>query len=52
MACERDSSSAAYTSDLRPLQECGPKLWIYGDTHVTRDFTVGRTRVHRDKKAA
>ena len=39
---ERDISSAAYTSDLRPLiNECAPELWVYGHTHETREFTVG-----------
>jgi Icc-related predicted phosphoesterase len=48
---ECDISSAAYTSDLSALiQECGPQLWIYGHTHESRDFTVGRTRIVSNAK--
>src|SRR5260370_316294 len=43
---ERDISSAAYTSDLHALiREGAPELWVYGNTHESRDFTVGATRL-------
>ncbi len=48
---ERDISSAAYTSDLRPLiSESPPELWIYGHTHETRDFMVDSTRFVSNQK--
>ncbi|MGG3812338.1 metallophosphoesterase [Methylorubrum rhodesianum] len=38
---------AAYASDLSALMENpgAPDLWIHGHVHVSRDYTIGRTRV-------
>jgi Icc-related predicted phosphoesterase len=48
---DNDIGSAAYASDLRPLIEEGaPELWVYGHTHESRDFLVGRTRVVSNAK--
>lgn len=44
--------SAAYTSDLDALieHEWKPDIWIYGHTHESADFTVGRTRIVSNAK--
>ncbi|MEH2472401.1 putative phosphodiesterase [Nitrobacteraceae bacterium AZCC 2161] len=46
---ETDILSAAYTSDCSDLLE-DVDLWIYGHTHESRDFTVGRTRIVSNSK--
>jgi predicted phosphodiesterase len=46
---EADVLSAAYTSDCSDLLE-SVDLWIYGHTHESRDFTVGRTRIVSNSK--
>lgn len=46
---ENDILSAAYTSDCTDLLGQA-ELWIYGHTHESRDFTVGRTRVVSNSK--
>jgi predicted phosphodiesterase len=46
---ETDILSAAYTSDCSDLLE-NVDLWIYGHTHESRDFTVGRTRIVSNPK--
>jgi predicted phosphodiesterase len=44
-----DILSAAYTSDCSELL-VNVDLWIYGHTHESRDFTVGRTRIVNNSK--
>jgi hypothetical protein len=46
---ETDILSAAYTSDCSDLLE-NVDLWVYGHTHESRDFTVGRTRIVSNSK--
>lgn len=46
---ETDILSTAYTSDCRDLLEL-VDLWIYGHTHESRDFTIGRTRIVTNAK--
>jgi predicted phosphodiesterase len=46
---EADVLSAAYTSDCSDLLE-NVDLWIYGHTHESRNFTVGRTRIVSNSK--
>jgi hypothetical protein len=46
---ETDILSAAYTSDCSDLLE-NVDLWVYGHTHESRDFTVGRTRIVSNPK--
>jgi predicted phosphodiesterase len=46
---EADVISAAYTSDCSDLLE-NVDLWVYGHTHESRDFTVGRTRIVSNSK--
>lgn len=41
--------SAAYVSDCRELLKRAD-LWIYGHTHESRDFMIGRTRVLTNAK--
>ncbi|UFW48184.1 MULTISPECIES: metallophosphoesterase [Bradyrhizobium] len=49
--CERDISSAAYTSDLRGvIREGAPELWAFGHTHESRDFEVRSTRMVSNAK--
>jgi predicted phosphodiesterase len=49
VGAERDILSAAYTSDCSDLLE-NVDLWIYGHTHESRDFTIGRTRIVTNSK--
>jgi predicted phosphodiesterase len=44
-----DIISAAYTSDCSDLLG-NVDLWIYGHTHESRDFIVGRTRIVSNSK--
>jgi hypothetical protein len=46
---ETDILSAAYTSDCSDLLE-NVDLWVYGHTHESRDFKVGRTRIVSNSK--
>jgi predicted phosphodiesterase len=46
---ESEIISAAYTSDCQGLLE-HVDLWIYGHTHESRDFTIGRTRIISNAK--
>ncbi len=46
---ESDILSAAYISDCSDLLE-NVDLWIYGHTHESRDFKVGRTRIASNSK--
>lgn len=46
---ETDILSAAYTSDCSDLLE-NVDLWVYGHTHESRDFTVGRARIVSNSK--
>jgi hypothetical protein len=46
---ENDILSAAYVGDCRDLLE-NVDLWIYGHTHESRDFMVGRTRIFSNSK--
>ena len=45
--CYRSSYvNSAYTSDLSKLIKIiKPEVWIYGHTHQTKDFKVGKTKV-------
>jgi predicted phosphodiesterase len=46
---ENDILSAAYVSDCSDLLE-NVDIWIYGHTHESRDFMVGRTRIVSNSK--
>jgi Icc-related predicted phosphoesterase len=46
---ESEMISAAYASDCQRLLE-HVDLWIYGHTHESRDFTIGRTRIVSNAK--
>jgi predicted phosphodiesterase len=49
VGAEHDILSAAYTSDCSDLLE-NVDLWVYGHTHESRDFKVGRTRIVSNSK--
>jgi predicted phosphodiesterase len=46
---ESETISAAYTSDCQELLK-NVDLWVYGHTHESRDFTIGRTRIVSNAK--